>query len=56
MQVVIGERAKQARHYQGCTNSRFVIRIYTFVRTYIYGRMYVLKSRTFDDPLTRLSW
>jgi len=22
--TIIGERAKQARHYQGCTNLRFV--------------------------------
>jgi len=40
LQVLIGERA---RHYQGCTNSRFnsrfAIRIYRSTSTYVYGHM-----------------
>jgi len=32
---IIGEQAKRARHYQGCTNSRNCICVYI---VYIYGR------------------
>jgi len=33
--MLIGERAKRARHYQRYTNSRFAIRIYVYGRTYV---------------------
>ena len=35
--LLIGERAKRARHYQGCTNSSWCgIYIYTYIYIYIY--------------------
>ena len=36
---VIGERAKRARHYQGCTNSSWCG---TYIYIYMYGGTYVI--------------
>ena len=39
----IGERAKRARHYQGCTNSSWCgTYIYIYVYIYMYGGTYVI--------------
>ena len=38
--VIIGERAKRARHYQGCTNSSWC-GIYIYIYIYIYVWRYV---------------
>ena len=41
--VVIGERAKRARHYQGCTNSSLCgIYIYIYIYIYMYGGTYAI--------------
>jgi len=32
---IIGERAKRARHYQWCTNSRFAIYMYIYIWMYV---------------------
>ena len=42
---VIGERAKRARHYQGCTNLSWCstyIYVYVYVYIYMYGGTYVI--------------
>ena len=37
--VVIGERAKRARHYQGCTNSSWCD---IYICIYMYGGTYAI--------------
>jgi len=36
LDAIIGERVKRVRHYQGCTNLRFVIRIYVCICIWTY--------------------
>jgi len=51
--ILIDERTKRARHYQGCTNSRFV-NINAYMDLVVWARIEIKK--TFDDSLTGLSW
>ena len=40
-QDLIGERAKRARYYQGCTNSS-LCGIYVYIYIYMYGGTYAI--------------
>ena len=40
-EIIIGERAKRARHYQGCTNSS-LCGTYIYIYIYMYGGTYAI--------------
>jgi len=54
--LIIGEWAKWARQYQGCTNSSrcdIVVQMYVCAKVVAQACM---EFRTCDNPLTSLSW